>query len=452
MPRRVITVHRALQREGASMKALASVPSLAAPRVRVLEVMGNAIVGGMESTVLRLVAHLPRDRFHVTVLAPFASRCTEALRALGVEVILVPMPQDMVWSSVQLATSVIAERRIDVLHAHLGNAHVLAGLAARLTGRQVLATVHARQITPLELEAHRAFGNHLHVVCQHSHLHALGMGAAASHLHAVPNSVDTDLFKPAAPPWRASLRAQFGLDEGVPLVGFVGRLSPEKGPDLFVRCAQRVHDAHPHAHFVLVGDGPMRGAVQARIAQLGLSRHVHLAGVREDMADLYPQLDVLVSSSLTEAMPLAVMEAMACAVPVVATRVGGVPDLVVEDCTGLLAELGDVEGLAALAGALIDEPERRREMGRQARQRMVEHFGMAASVARIAVLLERLAHERFDMHEAAPVAQVQLPVVATSPLGGTTHGRANGQGAGPVAGANGAQPHGNGAARSSRSP
>ena len=410
------------------MTAHATVPPGSAPRVRVLEVMGNAIVGGMESTVLRLVERLPRARFHTTVLAPFASPCTERLRALDVEVIIAPMPQDMVWSSVQLAIAAIAACRIDVLHAHLGNAHVLAGLAGRLAGRPVLGTVHARQVTPLELEAHRAFGTHLHMVCQHSYLHALGMGAMPSHLHCVPNGVDTELFRPAGPagPSAAGLRASLGIGAQVPLVGFVGRLSPEKGPELFVRCAQRVHDAQPQAHFVLVGEGPLRDAVQARIDGLGLAAHVHLAGLRDDMPALYPEFDVLVSSSLTEAMPLAVMEAMACGVPVAATRVGGVADLIVEDWTGLLAEPGDIEGLARLVAALVADPQRRREMGRHSRQRMVEHFSLAASVDATAALLQGLAAHAGPA--AAPGQLVDTPMLPgrAARLSSRARGRANG--------------------------
>ena len=389
----------------------AGAPS-APQRVQVLEVMGNAIVGGMENTVLRLIERLPPERFATTVMAPFASPCTERLGAMGVEVVIAPMPQDMVWSSVQLATSLIAARRIDVLHAHLGNAHVLAGLAARLTGRQVLGTVHARQVTPLELEAHRAFGTHLHVVCQHSYLHALGMGAAPSQLHCVPNGVDTALFQPAAGPCGSGLRASLGLAADVPLFGFVGRLSHEKGPELFVRCAQRVHDLQPAAHGVLVGEGPLRGELQARIDRLGLGGCVHLAGLHGDMPALYPQLDVLVSSSLSEAMPLAVMEAMACGLPVVATQVGGVPDLVVEGATGLLVAPADVEGLAQQVAALLADPARRHAMGRQSRQRMVEHFSLAASAGATAALLQRLAGHRGAA--VAPAQRVELPGQASA--------------------------------------
>ena len=413
---------------------------LSAPtqRVRLLEVMGNAIVGGMETSVLRLVERLPRERFEISVLAPFESRCTETLHALGADVIIVPMPEDTVWSSVQQASALVRSSRIDVLHAHLGNAQVLAGLTGRLTDRPVLATVHGRQMDPLELEAHRAFGTHVHAVCRHSQLHALGMGIAPSHLHCIPNGVDTESFRPRTSMPSESLRTRLGIGEGVPLAGFVGRLSPEKGPDLFVRCAQRVLEAHPQAHFVMIGDGPQRASVEARIDRLGLRGRVHLTGMQAEMPMLYPQLDLLVSSSLSEAMPLAVMEAMACGLPVVATAVGGVPELVVEDLTGSLVGHGDVDGLAREVAALLAEPAKRREMGRNGRQRIEQRFALTRSVGRLAALLQRLAQREVGSAEVrvpAPEAEAADKLAPPVRIG---RARSNGNGkavaAAPAAG------------------
>jgi glycosyltransferase involved in cell wall biosynthesis len=359
-------------------------------RLRLLEVMGNAIVGGMENSVLRLVERLPKDRFEITVMAPFESRCTEALRSMGSEVLVVPMPEDMLWSSAQLATSMVEACGIDVLHAHLPNAHMLAGLAGRLAGRPVVATVHGRQLAPLDLEAHRFFGTHVCVVCRHSYYHAIGMGVERSRLDCVPNGVDTALFRPDAADLATPLRAALGLEASALLVGFVARLSQEKGPELFMRCAAGVHQQHPDAHFVVVGDGPMHGQMVDMAERTGLSRHLHFAGVRGDMPQIYPQFDVLVSSSHSEAMPLAVMEAMASGVPVVATKVGGIADLVEQASTGWLVGPRDTDGLAGQTSLLLGSPEMRREMGLRSRQRAVSHFDLGLSIDAMAAMLVRL--------------------------------------------------------------
>lgn len=283
---------------------------------------------------------------------------------------------------------------------------------------------------------------------------ALGMGIAPSHLHCIPNGVDTESFRPGPDTWAgnvrsgdvpssnvpsenvpsgdmpsASLRTRLGIGEGLPLVGFVGRLSPEKGPELFVRCAQRVLERQPQAHFVVIGDGPQRATVEARIDRLGLRGRVHLAGMQASMPTLYPQLDLLVCSSLSEAMPLAVMEAMACSLPVVATAVGGVPDLVVQGLTGSLVGHGDVDGLANEVAALLADPATRREMGRQARRRIQQRFALDHSVGAIGALLQRLAQRG---EASAASAGVRIRPSAAEPDGAIVQpvrvGRARGNG------------------------
>lgn len=378
-----------------AVDALASPPMLRDPPrrpVRVLQVVGNAIVGGMESCVLRLVERLPRECFEVTVLCPFESRFTEALRELGLDVLVTPMPEELSWPSLQMACALVEAQAIDVLHAHMTNAHLLAGLAGRLTGRPVLTTIHARQLATQDIEVQRLVGSHVSVVCRHSYYHALGLGIEPGLLACIPNGVDTARFAPDGDGGaRAGLRAAFGIDADRPLVGFVGRLSPEKGPEVFLRAVLLLHGLLPAAHFVVVGDGPLREELQDFVARFALGERTHFAGTRDDMPAVYRELDALVSSSHSEAMPLALMEAMASGVPVIATRVGGVPDLIDQGRTGWLVGPRDFEGLADRVAHTLRTPGLRRAMGAAARERAVARFDLADSVARTGRLLAELA-------------------------------------------------------------
>lgn len=207
------------------------------------------------------------------------------------------------------------------------------------------------------------------------------MGVAQERLHCVPNGVDAEVFRPDVVPARPTLRAQLGLAQDVPLMGFVGRLSPEKGPELFVQAAQLLQRRCPQMHAVLVGEGPLHSALAQQIEDAGLAARVHLAGGCEDMSGLYPQLQLLVCSSHSEAMPLAVMQAMAAGLPVIATRVGGVPDLVVHGETGWLVPPRDAQALATQAAALLDRPARAQAMGAAARQRAQQQFALGHSAA-----------------------------------------------------------------------
>jgi glycosyltransferase involved in cell wall biosynthesis len=380
-------------------------PTLVQPgRIHVLEVIGNAIVGGMETWVERFIERMPPERFRFTALSPFESPYTDRLRALDVEVLIAPMPDDPPWTTIQLATAVVSASGIDLLHAHMPKAHLLAGIVGRLTGRPVLTTIHARQVSLLDLEVHRAAGSHMSVVCRQAYFHALGLGVSAGHLSCETNGVDTQAFQPQPREAGPGLRADLGLAPDVPLVGFVGRLSPEKGPSVFVRSALLLRSRVPQAHFVMVGEGPMEGELRQLADSFGLGAHLHFAGTRRDMPAVYNALDMVVSSSNSEAMPLALMEAMACGLPVVATRVGGVPELVEHGETGWLVGPGEFDDIAGRCAALIADAPSRRRMGERARRRVVERFDLAVGVQRLDGLLTRLARADGPRRPAALAA------------------------------------------------
>ena len=367
-----------------------SILPTAAHRLHVLQILGNAIVGGMETSVERLIERLPSERVGVTVLCPFESPLTDRLRALGADVVTAKITDEPSWHAIQLACALVRASAIDVIHTHLPNAHVLGGIVGRLVDKPVLATIHGRQLTMSDLEVHRAASTHLVAVCRHSQLHALGVGVHPKRLHLVPNGVDTDVFAPGLA--RAgALRARFGIAASAPLVGFVGRLSWEKGPDVFLRMALAARSRHDDAHFVVVGDGPMRAELEGFVERFDLADRVHFAGMQTAMPAVFAELDVAVSSSRSEAMPLAVMEAMSCGVPVVACKVGAVPDLVQHDVTGALADEGDFDGLAGRVIDLLDDDARRAAAGRAGRLRAIERFPLSAQVEATHELFARLA-------------------------------------------------------------
>jgi len=383
-------------------------PVTASTRTHVLQIVGNAIVGGMENYVARLVERLPRERYGVSVLAPFESPFTDRLRESGADVFITQVTDEPSWQSIQLASALIQSRAVDVIQSHLPNAHVLAALAGRLTGRPVLATVHGRAMTTLDIEVQRLAGTHLAVVCRQSYFQALGVGIDPRHVHFVPNGVDIERFRPQQTR-SGALRKRFAIAAEAPLVGFVGRLSAEKGPDLFLRAALSIRAQCPAAQFVLVGEGAMLKPLQLFARRFGIADAVHFAGSQDDMPAVFNEIDVVVSSSLSEAMPLAVMEAMASGVPVVACKVGGIADLIEHGVTGWLAPEGDYEELATRAVDLLQDDALRLAVGKAARARAVARFALDQSVEATARLFAQLTAQRSDprrigtLHEARPI-------------------------------------------------
>lgn len=357
--------------------------------INLLQVIGGSIVGGMETYVLRLLQRLPPDLFHVTCLCTSESCLTSRLRDIGCGVYITPISDEPAWQSILLGASLIRAHAIDIIHAHLPNAHLLAGILGSLTETPALATIHRDYLSMRDLEVHKLTQTHISVVARSAYFQALSLGIPASKLRFIVNGVDTEIFHPVA---RTDyLHSIVNIPPETPLVAFVGRLSPEKGPEVFIQVARRVHDKLKSCHFILVGEGPMRQKLREDIHNLDLDSHVHIVGVQSDMPKVYASLDLVVSTSYSDAMPLAIMEAMASGLPVVATTVGGVIDIIEAGQTGLLNRVGDLNGIATDIVRLVSDESVRQEMGTAARKRIEEHFLLSNSVSQTSELLMSLA-------------------------------------------------------------
>lgn len=363
--------------------------------VYVLEVIGNAIVGGMEKYVQHLVQRLPQRNIKVACLAPYESATTEHLRASGVQVFITPMSDDPHVRSLQYLCELIRHEQIDLLHAHLPKAHILAGLAGRLMQIPVVTTIHGMEVNTTELGIARMVGSHLVLVCQQAYAQALAIGIPESRVTLIANGVDLKEFKPSNP--AVDLRTQFCIPASSPLVGYVGRFNWEKGPDLFVRMAELVHRKRKDVHFVMVGDGPMNAELQALAAELGLTDNLHFTGLLMDTQRVYPAFDLLVQTSNIEGMPFALLEAMACGLPSAVINVGGVGELAVAGVTGTLSAPGDYWGVADAVLMLLENPEAMKQMGQAARQRVERCFNIQDRLDQFAGLFQALVSQNREL-------------------------------------------------------
>lgn len=350
--------------------------------IHVLEVVGNAIVGGVERYIQNLVRLLPAQGIKVTCLAPYESPVTASLRELGSQVYITRMDDDPTWRSIQFSAELVKDQGINLIHAHLPRAQVLAGLAGSLTHVPVVMTIHGMDIGSWELGIVRSSSAYLSVVCQAAYYQALSLGFPAEKLGLFPNGVDLSIFNPHNS--GVKFRQTLGLPVDTPLVGYVGRLSHEKGPDMFLQLAQSVLERNSKVHFVMVGDGPMRPELEERVLSYGLEKNIHLAGVWMDMAEVYPAFDILVQTSRVEGMPFTLLEAMASGIPVAAMNAGGVAEVVEVGKVGFLSAVGDWAGLGNAVLRLIENPELRQEMSAAARQRAEQKYDLVLTTALLA--------------------------------------------------------------------
>lgn len=346
--------------------------------INLLEIIGATIVGGMEIYVLRLLERLPKEKFKITCLCSSESNFTSRLRNSGCTVHITPLSEDPDWQAIQVGLSIIRLAKIDIIHTHLSNAHTLGGILSKLTQVPALATIHGRYIGIRDLEVHKLLGTHIHVVAKTAYFYSLNLGISVDKISFIANGVDTEIFKSNVK--TDYIHTKIDIPSNKCLVGFIGRLSPEKGPDIFVKIAIQVVKQLPDCHFVLVGEGPMRDILENEINSKDCKSNIHLLGLQNDMPAIYSSLDLIVSTSYTEGMPLAVLEAMSSSLPVIATNVGGLIDIVEIGSNGYLNNVGDYSGMTNNIITLIVNEQLRVNFGKSARARMIEKFNLEEKV------------------------------------------------------------------------
>ena len=281
----------------------------------------------------------------------------------------------------------------DVLHTHGYKADLYGYAALWRSGMPLVSTCHNWTDTDRNTQMYGALDrfvlrrfNAIAAVSADVRARLKASGVKMDRIQLVSNGIDTG-------PYRAFATTRAVRHKGPLRVGFAGRLSQEKGIDVFLQVALAVLQQEPEVEFVVAGDGPERAAAEAAIAQDGLSTRVRLLGRCERMAQFYGSLDVLLSTSRTEGSPMGLMEAMAAAVPVVATSVGDVPMLLKGGRCGLLAPSMDVQMLASAVLRLLREPVLRVALGRRG-QDWVEQSFSAETMLRNYLSLYRQVLER----------------------------------------------------------
>ncbi len=356
-------------------------------------------VGGAEKSLVELIAHLDQERWDPVIVHAPGAQWLRYAEASGAR--LHPgIPSSDLYEARrdELSSGVVANARRALsalepvtglwreigglrpalVHTNSTKMHLMAGAAARLQGLPVVW--HMRDL--LTEPGARSW---LHRAARMVRPEVIAISAAVATqfeglncaVHVVRNGIPLDRFAPGPPP--AGLRAELGLPEGVPVASVVGRLTPWKGHQVLLRAWPAVRARVPGARLIVVGevafwDEGYGAQLRALAEELGLGGSVHWAGFREDVADVLRLSDLLVLPSIDEPFGRVIIEAMSVGLPVVATASGGVPEIVIEGETGLLAPPGEPEGLADAIVAVLSDPARAHEMGAAGRARALEHF------------------------------------------------------------------------------
>lgn len=343
--------------------------------IRVLHLIPALDVGGAERLLVSLARH--HDRTAVSLRVAYfrdGDALRDAIAAEGIRVDRIA-PSDLPQR--------LADWKIDVLHSHLIRADLLAGANSRRPDapRWISTRHNTRYFRGLRRPygwIDRSYTRNAAALVAVSH--AVKSELEQSHpriddrICVIPNGVDPPA-QGSPRMSRESLQAAFGIPPEAPALVHVGSLTPQKGHSVLLNAMQRLHAKRIPAHLVLFGDGALWGWIDGRSRKLGLDKHVHLAGVTDDTMQWLHAFDVFVFPSLWEGFGLALAEAMQVGLPVIASNVDGIPELVGSDGrAGILVPPGDPHQLAARIQEVLGSPERRRELGTNAIQR-IEAFG-----------------------------------------------------------------------------
>jgi glycosyltransferase involved in cell wall biosynthesis len=369
--------------------------------MRILHIVQSLDMGGQE----RMILHLSRaliergHEVHVATLSPGGALRSQFEGIPVVEIVRRPGFDPRAWMSI---VSLIRQLRPDAVHTHNPSPMFLGVPAAKiLRVAHIVHTKHGANIYgPRSLPASRV------VARMTTAFVAVSEGTAEvartkervpeERLHVIPNGIPLSSFAPNAET-RARVRRELGIPADAYVVGSVGRLAVEKDYPLLVRAVAPM--LGERVRLVLAGDGAARAEIEAAIP-VGSREFVVLTGVRHDVGDLLTAFDVFSLTSKTEGLPLAIPEAMASGLPVVATAVGGLPSIVPQS-VGMLAPHGDAEGLRRAFEELRDDAERRGAMGRAAREHAWACFSLETMVNRYEALYRNRGKATYERTQAS---------------------------------------------------
>jgi glycosyltransferase involved in cell wall biosynthesis len=368
-------------------------------KLNVLQFLTLLAIGGTERQVLNLVRGLDTARYRVEVacLKRWGDLLPE-MEATGVPITEYRTTSlynhVAVWNQMKFLRH-LRKGRVDIVHTYGFYSNVFALAPARLAGAAaVLASIRdtGEHQTPMQKRTEKLFCRMADCIVTNAEAvrkRLTDEGYDAEKIVVIHNGIELTRYnrKPA----ELGLHRELGVAPTTPLVGVFARLNELKGIEYFLRAAAGLIERFPLVRFVIVGDGASRPELEKRVADLGLSKHVVFLGFRLDVPTLLSEISVSVLPTLSEGLSNSLLEAMAASVPVVATRVGGNPEVVEGGVTGLLVPPRDAEALGQAIGQFLDQPSLGTKFGLAGRERVSKRFAVEQMTQTTQRLYERLA-------------------------------------------------------------
>ncbi|MDR7130612.1 glycosyltransferase involved in cell wall biosynthesis [Algoriphagus sp. 4150] len=392
-------------------------------KIKVLHLIKSLGRGGAEKLIpeTALVHNQNRFEFHCLYFYHQENNITDELEKAGIIVHLIPSGNLGLFFHVKKVRDFILSNEIDIIHAHLP----WAGIMARSVGNTLsIPIVYTEHNTWERYNKFSYWGNRLSfkkqdVAIAVSNEVALSMRlnsiwdpyqrGGRMKLKVIQNGVNTDIFRRAGIQESIvetkqgtiekkvtrskcqvgsieidrTLRINLNIPDNAPVIGIVAVFRSQKRLWLWVDVALKILEQYPHTHFMLVGGGEWRERIEAQIKRSGKSANFHLVGVQKNVIPYLSLMDIYLSTSEFEGLPIAMLEAMSCEVPVVATSAGGIGEVIQQGVQGYLAEIGSWDKLSGYCCDLIQKPDLHDRMRLAARERVIEQFSVKRMVSEL---------------------------------------------------------------------
>jgi glycosyltransferase involved in cell wall biosynthesis len=368
--------------------------------IEVLHLIDTYRIGGPGKTIINSARYIDRSRYrvHVGAFTAIDERRNEfahAVRTAGIPFLELRETRRVNLGHIGAMRRYVRAHGIRVVHAHGYRSDLLAYAATRGFGRPALVTTHhgwirnnPRQelMTKVVIGLCRRFDG-VEVV-SHRLLDELPAAVRRRTATVVHNAVVLDDYAPTGA--RAGIRAGLGLADDDVLLGVIGRISIEKGCLEMVDAFAQVAARHPRVHLAFIGEGPLTGEVEARAAAAGLGGRVRFLGHQTRVQPYYEAIDLLVSPSRTEGISNVILEALAFRRPVVATRVGGTPEILEDGVSGLLVPASEADSMAEAIGRVVGDRALYASLAAGGRRRIEDQFSFEARMRKEEAFYDRV--------------------------------------------------------------
>lgn len=360
--------------------------------------------GGAERLMIPILANMDRRLFSVRV-GVFQVRngnpIADDLRALGIPVDLIPVPYMRDLTAVSRITAYLKDVNADLIHAQLELGDILGGLAALRMRLPIVSTLHTMPSQDMSLKS-RMHQEVEYFCLRHFFNMVISVSDEARQFHkeigklpdrktcTIYNGIDLSHFPVSPQSNREAVLREFNIPAASTVLITVAVLRELKGIQYMIRALPEILSVHPDLYYLIAGSGDFQSALMDEAARVGVSERVVFAGARKDVPALMSASDIFILPTLTEALPTVLAEAMAASLPILASRVGGVPEMVEDGINGKMVAPADPQQLANVCTDMLRDPDALVKMGLAGRQIVEEKFNVRVQVDKLQALYQSL--------------------------------------------------------------